>query len=444
MTKKHGPLPKNINDLRQAQQWPDGIPMPKAGAFCLGSRWTYNEEQLLRQYYPLYGARYAARLLGRSGSAVTCHARKLDITAPSRVWTKRQIALLKRQYRKVPHETLAEELGRSVSSMVTKARMLGLGKKLRPWNEKESEQLRALHRTVPMTEIARRLGRTVGSVIGETRRLGLVQPHPPITKAMERTIMRKVGRVSMKEIAAELEIGIKRVINVAEANGYTTQGQWWQNGFRPEEDAYIRKHYAIMPTTDIARHLGRLLIVVEKRARALGLPKEQSYRSREVLWSPKEDALLRRLHPTMTIKEIAARLKRPVGGVSYRAYTLGLRRRPDGHRKWMAKEDAYIRKHYATTNYDTIANHLKRTVNAVTGRVQALGLTKERPKVQRWTVEEDRILRKLFGTIPQWEIARKLNRKPGSVYARSGELGLSGTGKASEWRRNKARKGAGV
>lgn|GEM_PF-861054 len=441
---RNASLPEHLNDLHRARQWPKDIPMPKAGPFRLGARWTCEEEAELRRCYPLYGSHYAARLLGRSRKAVSIRALRIGIAGPSRVWTKKQIAVLKQKFGKMSREELARELGRSVSSMEVKARALGLARKPRPWSEKESEQLRALYRKVPVAEIGHRLGRTAGSVIGEVRRLGLARSLPPVTKAMQRTIMRKVGHVSMREIAAELGIGVHRVITIAKANGYKAEGQWWRNEFRPEEDAFIRKHYATMPIADIARHLGRLRIVIVKHARALGLPKEQSYHARAIAWSRQEDDLLRRLHPTMTMKEIAARLKRPVRGVTYRAYTLGLKRRPDGHRKWTAKEDAYIRKHYAGTSYNAIANNLGRSVNAVTGRVQMLGLTKQRPKVQRWTAKEDRLLRKLFGTISQVEIARRLNRRPGAVYARSGELGLSGTGKASAWRREKARRRVGT
>src|SRR3954468_7421794 len=100
-------LPKPIDDLRKSRYWPKNIPMPKAGAYSGGSRWTHEEERLLKRYYPLYGGRYCARLLGRSTAGIRMHARHLHLNSDSRFWSEEDIARLKREYGTMPNAKLA-------------------------------------------------------------------------------------------------------------------------------------------------------------------------------------------------------------------------------------------------------------------------------------------------------------------------------------------------
>lgn len=426
MAKKTDSLPKSLNDLREARRWPEGVPMPKAGAFRLGSKWTYDEEQLLRKYYPLYGARYAARLLGRSIAAVHGHARQLGEKCFSRKpWTKQDIALLKRKFGKVPYEELARELGRTVGAMRLKASKWGFTNAPKSWSSKEIEQLRKLYKTMTAAEIGRRLGRTAGSVTTALKKHGISRPWPKVTKSVVRTIMKKLETMSMQEIGAELGMSAPRISKIARENGYRAERHWWKNEFQPTEDSFIREHYATMPAREIARHLGRHQSVIARRMKQLGLRTKLSYHQREVRWSKREDDLLRRLHPKMTHKEIAARLKCSKQAVAYRCSVLGLKRQEEPRLQWTAKEDAMLRKLYGTMNHPEIAKRLGRTRNAVTGRVQVLGLTKERPMVNRWTEEDDKVLRRLYGSVTQAEIGRRLNRTYGSVGARIQLLGLS-------------------
>ena len=86
--------------------------------------------------------------------------------------------------------------------------------------------------------------------------------------------------------------------------------------FTQEEDEYIKNHYGSDSGKDIARHLGRSLSGVRKRACKLGLCRKLKR------WTPEEDEIIRSSHGRRLV-DVAKELGRAEGEVSARVKKLG-------------------------------------------------------------------------------------------------------------------------
>ena len=325
-SKKRANLPAPLDDLRRARRWPKDIPMPKAGPYRSRAKWTHEEEEQLRHYYPLYGGRYVARLLGRSMDAVKIRADRIGVDGTRPRWTAAEIKRLKAEYGKMPIEKLARLLGRTVLSVRTRTKSLGLRKGARRWSEEEIAVLKKLYGTVSAAELARRLDHPQRSVVTKASEMGLGSLRTPITKKAVRYIMKHAGRVPMKVIGEAVRMSQRRVADIARANGYQPEDNKMLNYWRREDEAFLRKNYRTMTTREMARQLGRTPGAVSVRLGVLNLPLDQRYRRRIAKWSNREDEQLRKLYQRLSNRELSIRLNRTVAVVKKRLAALGLRR----------------------------------------------------------------------------------------------------------------------
>lgn len=488
MPRHRNPLPKPIENLRFSRSWPGGVPLPKAGEYRANSRWTYEEEEQLRKYYPLYGGHYCARLLGRTVGAIRIRGRDLGVqTGKSRRWSQKEIALLKKKMSRRSTPELMAMLGRTRDAVLMKARELGRHIGNKPWTKKDLALLRRKYGRVPVNELAKELARTVRALQTIASERGLTRRVKKTTPAMVKTIVAKAGKVNREVIARELGIGRDRVARIARERGRVSNDVWWQRIWTPEEDAYLRKHYSTDYMVDIARHLDRHVAALSSRTRKLGLAKQKGHRALESAWTKSEDARLRRLYDTHSYNAIADKLGRTRAMVARRVRKLGLRKAPEGRRPrkaftpgedamlrrfhamkkrpssteiaaimdrpktsidrrfhslglkrdhlpstkeqpWTPEENELLLKHHEGRSIDELARLLDRTPTSVRGRLRRLGIRRRQPAehpARPWTDEQDTILRQAYRRIPAKQIAKRLDRSVKSIIHRAGRLGIS-------------------
>ena len=142
------------------------------------------------------------------------------------------------------------------------------------------------------------------------------------------------------------------------------------------EVARLKELYPKTAKRDLAVSFGRPIWGIIGKARALGLKKDYagSYRRQScinpVLWSGREEELLRTLFPSTPNEEIAEVLGRSLGAVCNKSRKLGLRIMAI----WTESEDRLLKELYQTLSYEQLAKQLGRSRSSVQIRVITLGL----------------------------------------------------------------------
>lgn len=95
--------------------------------FGLG-RWTAKEESQLKKYYPICGIKYCAELLGRTTKSIKLKAFRLDLHIDfiSKYWTKDEEDVLREYYSISGSKYCANLLDRSCGAIRSRAKLLGI------------------------------------------------------------------------------------------------------------------------------------------------------------------------------------------------------------------------------------------------------------------------------------------------------------------------------
>lgn len=151
-----------------------------------------------------------------------------------------------------------------------------------------------------------------------------------------------------------------------------------------------------------------------------------------VKWTPEEDDVLRADYAALGARALAARLGRPTGSVSARAWGLGLvYSRANVPALWTPDEDAVVRERWAHETAEAIAARLPgRTVDGVTKRARLLKLESKRWGTgRRWTEQDLKSLQWQWGVMRLETLVKKYNRTPAAIRAKALELGLGAPGR---------------
>ncbi len=383
-----------IATMRRKREWPEGVPMPPAGAWRGSSKWDRHEEQALRDWYPKYGAKYVARLLGRSVQAVAARASSLGITTPSPIagkprpyarrgwsqppWTDKDDARLRDLHeRGQSPRRIAEALKRTKIDVTRRSQALGLYRLLRKWTAVEDRLLRTQYGRMSYTELAAELDRSVAAVTGRVATLGIARQRAPRwTDADIQRLRALHGTMPVAELATLMNRSVDAITIRAGRLGLTAQvAEPWT---AREDEQLAELHRNGTGYAAIAAALGRSPAAVGGRATKLGLTTSQ--RMRAPSWTKRELATLRKRYGTVRNRVLAERLGRSIHAIAIKARELGLGGEPG--RAWTAKEDRYIKRHYGTMPQTAIAEALQRTRPAVAGRAGFLGVSRKRAPKQ--------------------------------------------------------------
>ncbi len=330
-----------IQRFRADRKWPKGVPMPKPGAYKGRCRWSDEDIELLRTYYPEYGGRYCARLLGRTKEAVKIKAERLGIVRQP-LWIQEEIDYLRQEYARHGRRScriIAKAIGRTHVSVRYKAAELGLAPQPDYWGVKELRLLDELYGTMPQAEVAKRIGRSASSVGATASKRGLSNPHAPLTTQQERAIRRQLGRRSMEDIADRLGVAVNRVRTVAD-----------RIGFRSSE---------------------------RRRGRRFPEPPKKAPGRTRVQWTDEEVATLRELYPTHGAAYVAAILGRARKATAEKARLMGISA-SELVRMWSDEDVAYLRREVrpedSRATLGRVADHLGRSVEQVYDKARRLRL----------------------------------------------------------------------
>jgi len=112
----------------------------------------------------------------------------------------------------------------------------------------------------------------------------------------------------------------------------------------------LKKLYPSENTQSIADKLGLSLKLVRQKTYRLGIKKVGT--APVCVWSRQEEALLRKMYPDNSIRDIANQIGRTVQAAAKRASKLGLRKSP----VWSKRELNLLRKLYPSRTAQQIAD----------------------------------------------------------------------------------------
>ena len=145
------------------------------------ARWTIEENEIIKEYYPVEGMEVLKRLPGRTKSQLLGHVYHLglyyadheprEISIEHRSWNKEELEIMK-EYFPIEGTAVSERLpGRSKNAIRMKACELKLGKPKNRFTEEEDEIIKKYYHEEG-TRVAERLPRhTKRSIEAEARKL---------------------------------------------------------------------------------------------------------------------------------------------------------------------------------------------------------------------------------------------------------------------------------
>lgn len=297
-------------------------------------RWTVDEIEILKKYYPIEGDEVCKRLPGRTAKSCRVQASKMEISkklsAPAavqddgkyiRLWTETEDKILREYYSAEGSNVRYRLNQRSAESCRGRAALLGLAYHgtNRKWSVGEDEILRSYYPTEG-TEVQKRLeGRSKEACNKRAAKIGLRSQ-------------------SRKEWTAE-------------------------------EDEIIRKYYKTEGRKAADRLEGRTVTACQSRAKYLNVRSDNNKAS----WTPEEDAILTRYYEEKGAGYVQALIpERSLQACKYRAMLLGLS--ANSNTPWTREEEKIMKEYYPVEGSKVCKRLNNRTRNACIGKAAQLKL----------------------------------------------------------------------
>lgn len=301
--------------------------------------WSELELEFLTQHYGLVPSADIAQHLGRSCAAVYARAGFLGLTEgnppPYSPWEDAQLRAGYEQG--VPLHQLSILIGRPVSGLVSRATALGLSHKNKPAGWTEAEQSRAMelalegHLYVVVRQKMKDEGFPERSKIGfgmMIRILGYRRGWGRPWLAEEDELLHRAYREGTPVRPVLVRLGrtpssIRWRVEYLGLQGKHPKPDGFRQGpvWKPDEEAYLLKHYGPGKAAAIAQHLGRKKGAIYQRANVLGLDSGWCR-----AWTDDERTAIRIAFRTdITLSDLAEAMGRDVAVVSKQALKLGLR-----------------------------------------------------------------------------------------------------------------------
>jgi len=285
----------------------------------MGTNWTDEKEDFLRENYPEWSDEEFAKKFGTTASAVERHRSKIGVTSR---WTQKEDQFIKDNYRDLSDKELADELNRSKSAIRNRR-----SKKLdlkRPnshcgkfnhgihWSEEKENFLKLNYDSMKYQEIAEKFGTSYQAVLNKACELNLVKQN--VWKQKEIDFVREnYKQMGDKELAKKLDmnkIGIRNlrhsfdIVRPSEHISKFRDGNHWSE----DDKEFLREKFDSMKYQEMADELGVTYHAVESKAHKLGLEKIEQ-------WSKNEVEFLRNNWKTLSDHEIAEKLDRSLTAV---------------------------------------------------------------------------------------------------------------------------------
>ena len=205
------------------------------------SKWTEEEDNIIREFYPIIGSDVYKKLPKRTKSACYCRVVSLGLKSKYNKWTEEEDRILREFYPIIGSDVYAKLPGRTKLACKQRARMLSISSKDNKWTEKEDRILREFYPSVGQDAYKMLPGRTKYACGNRAQYLKLK----------------------------------------------------YENTWTEEEDNIIREFYPIIGRKVYTKLPGRTKKSCYHRAASLGI------KSKDNKWTEKEDRILREFYPSV-------------------------------------------------------------------------------------------------------------------------------------------------
>ena len=297
-------------------------------------RWTADEIEILRKYYPAEGDQVCERLSGRTAKSCRIQASKMEIS-------------------------------KNISSSATVQNDV---KYVRLWTEAEDKILREYY-AAEGSKVRYRLNqRSAESCRGRAAALGLTYSGANRKwSSSEDEILRNYYPTEGAEVQKRLEGRSKEACNKRAAKlGLCIQGR---KEWTAEEDEIIRTYYKAEGRKAAERLEGRTLTACQSRAKYLNVRSDNN----RLPWTQEEDAIISRYYEEKGAGYVHALIpERSLQACKYRAMILGLSRKTND--PWTKAEEKIPKKYYPAEGSNVYKRFNGRTRNACISKSAQLHL----------------------------------------------------------------------
>ena len=297
-------------------------------------RWTADEIEILRKYYPAEGDQVCERLSGRTAKSCRIQASKMEIS-------------------------------KNISSSATVQNDV---KYVRLWTEAEDKILREYY-AAEGSKVRYRLNqRSAESCRGRAAALGLTYSGANRKwSSSEDKILRNYYPTEGAEVQKRLEGRSKEACNKRAAKlGLCILGR---KEWTAEEDEIIRTYYKAEGRKAAERLEGRTLTACQSRAKYLNVRSDNN----RLPWTQEEDAIISRYYEEKGAGYVHTLIpERSLQACKYRAMILGLSRKTND--PWTKAEEKILKKYYPVEGGNVYKRLNNRTRNACISKAAQLHL----------------------------------------------------------------------
>lgn len=311
-------------------------------------RWTADEIEILRKYYPAEGDQVCERLSGRTAKSCRIQASKMEIS-------------------------------KNISSSATVQNDV---KYVRLWTEAEDKILREYY-AAEGSKVRYRLNqRSAESCRGRAAALGLTYSGANRKwSSSEDEILRNYYPTEGAEVQKRLEGRSKEACNKRAAKlGLCIQGR---KEWTAEEDEIIRTYYKAEGRKAAERLEGRTLTACQSRAKYLNVRSDNN----RLPWTQEEDAIISRYYEEKGAGYVHTLIpERSLQACKYRAMILGLSRKTND--PWTKAEEKILKKYYPVEGSNVYKRLNNRTRNACISKAAQLHLQYGQPMYKGPVLDE--------------------------------------------------------
>lgn len=366
----------------------------RSRAFILGilrdNSWTVEEDKIIREFYPLEGSSICDRLNGRSKGAVSTRAMKLGVSYNKYLpWSEDEENILKTYFLTEKEDICKRLPNRTWLQIRNKAHSFGLKfvEKVK-WTEEDDMIIKQYYPIEGFKVVDRLNGISKDSIKIRAKKLGVYyRQAKECWSEEENNILKDNIDVSMDTLCSLLPDRTRASILNKRASlrkelgidlGRADVFKWTD-----ELDTILKENYPIIGPACVDLIEGATKHAVSYRARQLGLTVEKA-----VKWSKEEDDILSEYYSKEGLNVRERLNNKTDNNILYRVNKLGIQKRRT-IKDWSQEEDSRLLDLYNDNkSLDEISSILDRTKPSVSARLQALGVSRN----SKWSKEEIDVL----------------------------------------------------
>lgn len=238
-----------------------------------GREWTVEEDNILKEYYPVEGSKVADRLNGRTKAATKRQARRLGLFI-NRLWTEEEIKILEKWYPDEGLKVQARLEGRTKIAIQAMAVRLNIQSPDRNWTDEEINILKEYYLIEGEKVKNRLVNRSQGAIKAQVEKLGIKRQCNWTDEEIE--ILKK--HYSNQDVNI-IKFLPNRSYDSIKTKAYKLGLLKEKYGiFTVEEDEIIKRYYPIEGSNVYKRLSNKSPKQCRGRANGLGITKRRKYK----------------------------------------------------------------------------------------------------------------------------------------------------------------------